>query len=137
MKNIAGLCLSSNLVFIKGDIKCAEDIRQALQIHSIDCILHFAASSHVQDSFSDPVGFAHNNATGTLILLDAVRTHGEIKRFIHVSTDEVYGSTGGKTVEEDHALEPTNPYSASKAAAEMSVRAYQTSFSDTGHHRQK
>ena len=128
LKNIASLRSMSNFEFIKGDIRCTQDLQQVLHNHNIDCVLHFAASSHVQESFDNTVKFAHNNATGTLNLLDAVRAYGKIQRFIHVSTDEVYGSTRGTMMDEDQALMPTNTYSASKAAAEMYVRAYQKSF---------
>ena len=128
IKNVAGLALNSNFCFVKGDITCAEDVRAALETYDVDCVLHFAASSHVQDSFDNPIGFCDNNVKGTLVILEAIRNYGKIQRFIHVSTDEVYGQTEGKIADESHILKPTNPYSASKAAAEMLVTAYQKSF---------
>lgn len=90
--------------------------------------MHFAASSHVQNSFSDGATFTINNVVGTQTLLEAMRDHGKIARFIHVSTDEVYGETNGDFVDETKQFLPTNPYSASKAAAEMYVHAYSKSF---------
>ena len=82
------------------------------------------ALSHVQDSFDDPLGFHHNNSTATLVVLQAIREYAKIQRFIHISTDEVYGQTEGAAAKESCALRPTKPDSASKAAAEMSVKAY-------------
>ena len=128
IKNIAGLDSSSNFYFVKGDITCAEDVQAALETYNIDCVLHFAALSHVQDSFSNPMRFYETNIKGTLVVLEAIRAYGKIARFIHVSTDEVYGQTEGAVADESHSLKPTNPYSASKAAAEMLVTAYQKSF---------
>ena len=95
----------------------------------MDCVIHFAASSHVQKSFTDAFDFTENNVLGTHILLDIVQKYGKVKRFIHVSTDEVYGETQGvQAVEETTPLAPTNPYAASKAAAEMYVMAYRKSY---------
>ncbi len=128
LKNIAGLDSKSNFCFVKGDITCPQDVKAALETHDIDCVLHFAAFSHVQDSFGDPMAFYENNVKGTLVVLEAMRAYGKVQRFIHVSTDEVYGSTEGAVADESHTLMPTNPYSASKAAAEMLVTAYHKSF---------
>jgi len=94
-------------------------------------IIHFAASTHVDNSFGNSLEFTRNNVLGTHILLEAARVYGRIRRFIHVSTDEVYGETAtdavtGKT--ERDVLMPTNPYAASKAGAEMLVNAYKISF---------
>ncbi|EFX05924.1 putative rhamnose biosynthesis enzyme 2 [Grosmannia clavigera kw1407] len=100
----------------------------ALSDHNIDCILHFAACSHVQNSFNDQHSFTLNNVIGTHNLLECVRKRGRITRFIHVSTDEVYGETPDESVDESKQFLPTNPYSASKAAAEMYVYAYFKSF---------
>lgn len=128
IKNIAGLALNSNFCFVQGDITCAEDVTAGLETYDVDCVLHFAASSHVQDSFDNPMGFCDTNVKGTLVILEAIRNYGKIQRFIHVSTDEVYGQTDGEVADESHILKPTNPYSASKAAAEMLVTAHQKSF---------
>ena len=96
--------------------------------HDIDCVMHFAASSHVQNSFEDPSSFTYNNVVATQRLLDTVRSQGRVRRFVHVSTDEVYGDADEESVDETQQFMPTNPYSASKAAAEMYVWAYAKAF---------
>ena len=92
----------------------------------IETIMHFAAQSHVDNSFGNSLSFTQNNVYGTHTLLESARRWGKIKRFLHVSTDEVYGEasfSNGAASTEHATLEPTNPYSASKAAAEMLVKA--------------
>jgi len=90
-------------------------------------VLHFAASTHVDNSFSSSVSFTENNVMGTHVLLECCRIYGKVKRFIHVSTDEVYGGEGLLQTE-DSTPAPTNPYACSKAAAEFLVRGYVKSF---------
>ena len=93
-----------------------------------DCVIHMAAESHVDNSFGNSIEFTLSNTLGTHTLLEASRVN-EVPLFIHVSTDEVYGEVlEGRSREED-VLDPSNPYSASKAGAEMIVRSYQYSFS--------
>jgi dTDP-glucose 4,6-dehydratase len=128
LANISCLRQLDHFTFIEGDITSVKAVSQTLSTHDVDCVMHFAASSHVQHSFEDAATFTHNNVIGTQILLDCVRRHGRVNRFVHVSTDEVYGETNGETVDETHQFLPTNPYSASKAAAEMYVHAYAKSF---------
>lgn len=128
LKNIDPLFALPNFSFVKGDVGSAADVLAVLETYNVDCILHFAAYSHVDDSFGNPVAFESNNATATLVLLETVRKYGKIRRLIHVSTDEVYGGTNGTIVDEGDKLRPTNPYSASKAGAEMHVTAYHASF---------
>lgn len=118
-------------VFVKGDILEPHLVAYVLAHHAINTVMHFAAQTHVDNSFGNSLSFTRNNVEGTHVLLEACRTHGAIKRFIHVSTDEVYGTADATTEgrrEDDAVLAPTNPYSASKAAAEMVVRAYHTSY---------
>ena len=98
-----------------------------LQKHQIDTVLHFAAHTHVDLSFGNSLAFTLNNTYGTHILLEACRSYANIKRFVNVSTDEVYGESLSK-VQEDSVLEPTNPYAAAKAGAEMMAKAYHQSF---------
>ena len=83
----------------------------------------------MDNSFGNSFQFTQNNIFGTHVLLESAKTHG-IKRFVHVSTDEVYGEgeTDEKPMEEEHVLEPTNPYAATKAAAEFLVKSYHRSF---------
>lgn len=128
MTNIDCLKAYPNFAFIKGDITSPDAISRALSEHNIDCIMHFAACSHVQNSFNDQASFTLNNVIGTQNLLDCARRHRKIRRFIHVSTDEVYGETPDEWVNETKQFLPTNPYSASKAAAEMYVYSYYKSF---------
>ena len=91
--------------------------------------MHFAAQSHVDLSFGNSYGFTYTNVYGTHVLLESAKKVG-IGRFIHISTDEVYGEVreGGDDLLESSILAPTNPYAASKAAAEMLVQSYQKSF---------
>lgn len=128
MANVDCLMPFANFQFVQGDITSPETVERVLSEHNIDCIMHFAACSHVQNSFHDQHSFTLNNVVGTQILLEAARRHGIVKRFIHVSTDEVYGEAAVDLVDETVQFLPTNPYSASKAAAEMYVYAYYKSF---------
>ena len=125
-------CLESfpNFHFVQDDLTDEAAVSRALAQHDIDCVMHFAACSHVQNSFEDPSSFTLNNVVATERLLNAVRNHGpaRVRRFIHVSTDEVYGDSADRPVDETQQFMPTNPYSASKAAAEMYVWAYSKSF---------
>jgi len=117
-----------NYKFIKGNIRSGEFINYLFKTEEIDTILHFAAQTHVDNSFGNSFKFTQDNVFGTHTLLEAAKVHG-IKRFIHVSTDEVYGeSAATDDVVEDTILEPTNPYAATKAAAEFLVKAYYKSF---------
>ena len=95
----------------------------------IDTILHFAAYSHVDQSFTDSLRFTMSNVYGTHVLLECARITG-ISRLIHISTDEVYGQVveGMTDRTEESNLQPRNPYAATKAAAEMLVEAYKTSY---------
>jgi UDP-glucose 4,6-dehydratase len=119
-----------NYHFVKGDIKDTSLIKSLLDKYEVDTIVHFAAQSHVDTSFTNPLLYTQDNIVGTHSMLEAVRSYGNIKRFIHISTDEVYGENanddGVKT--EESLLKPTNPYAASKAAAEMLVHSYMHSY---------
>ena len=123
---------SSRYNLIKGNI-CSEDlVSHILKYYNIDTIIHFAAQSHVQNSFTDALQYTKDNVTGTHTLLECCRKYGKIEKFIHVSTDEVYGEslldiTESKKTEHS-LLCPTNPYAASKAAAELIVHSYIKSF---------
>jgi UDP-glucose 4,6-dehydratase len=88
-----------------------------------DCVVHLAAESHVDNSFGNSLRFTQSNTLGTHALLEACRLN-KVARFLHVSTDEVYGEIANGLHSEDDALNPTNPYSASKAAADMIVNSY-------------
>lgn len=120
---------ASNYKFIKGDITSSDLVNYVIDENKIDTIMHFAAQTHVDNSFGNSFQFTHHNIMGTHVLLESAKNHG-IKRFIHVSTDEVYGEGEASESEmmEDHILEPTNPYAATKAGAEFLVKAYHRSF---------
>lgn len=132
LKNLNPSKLSPNFEFIKGDIASADLVNFILLSQSIDTIMHFAAQTHVDNSFGNSFEFTKNNIYGTHVLLEACKElKGQIKRFIHVSTDEVYGETDEDALVGNHEasqLLPTNPYSATKAGAEMLVMAYARSY---------
>ena len=107
--------------FIRGDIRDANAVREALPGH--DAIVHFAAESHVDRSVNDSGIFVETNVLGTQRLLDAALALG-IDRFVHVSTDEVYGSIDDGEWDEQEPLLPNSPYSASKAGSDLLVRSY-------------
>lgn len=123
---------SSNYILIKGNLQDFEQVKQILQDHEITHVIHFAAQSHVQDSFTDALRYTNDNIVGTHNLLEASRLYGNLKRFIHVSTDEVYGESMN-CEEEQHKTEqsvlcPTNPYAATKGGAELLAQSYNHSF---------
>ena len=123
--------LQKHTQFIKGDIQSADLLNFILPDEAIDTVMHFAAQTHVDNSFGNSLAFTLNNTYGTHVLLEAARVYGGVRRFIAVSTDEVYGeSSVGREdgCNEASTLEPTNPYSAAKAGAEMMVKAYMTSY---------
>ncbi|KAA0065004.1 trifunctional UDP-glucose 4,6-dehydratase/UDP-4-keto-6-deoxy-D-glucose 3,5-epimerase/UDP-4-keto-L-rhamnose-reductase RHM2-like [Cucumis melo var. makuwa] len=131
IKNLGPSQTSPNFRFIKGDIVSADLINYLLVAEEIDTIMHFAAQTHVDNSFGNSFEFTNNNIYGTHVLLEACKVTQRIKRFIHVSTDEVYGETDLETDignPEASQLLPTNPYSATKAGAEMLVMAYHRSY---------
>jgi len=109
--------------FIKGDITDSKVVGE-IAARGVDAVVNFAAESHVDRSIDDPAPFIENNIKGTQVLLEAARRHG-LKKFVQVSTDEVYGSLGpeGK-FDEGSPLAPNSPYSASKASADLLCRAY-------------
>jgi dTDP-glucose 4,6-dehydratase len=116
--------------FVKGNI-CDEDlVGYIIKQYDFDVVFHFAAMSHVDNSFNDPKKFTLNNVYGTHVLLDKFRELKPDVEFIHFSTDEVYGesTTDVPFSEDTGVLKPTNPYSASKAAAEMIVQSYINSY---------
>lgn len=131
LKNIDLSKSSPNFKFVKGDIGSADLVNYLLLTEGIDTIMHFAAQTHVDNSFGNSFEFTKNNIYGTHVLLEACKVAGTIKRFIHVSTDEVYGETDADAKVGNHEasqLLPTNPYSATKAGAEMLVMAYGQSY---------
>lgn len=131
LKNLNPSHPSPNLKFVKGDIACSDLVNFLLVTEEIDTIMHFAAQTHVDNSFGNSFEFTNNNIYGTHVLLEASNITQCIKRFVHVSTDEVYGETDMETDignPEASQLLPTNPYSATKAGVEMLVMAYHRSY---------
>lgn len=113
------------------DLSDAHKVNRAVRAFLPDVIFHLAAETHVDRSFGNSLEFTHSNVLGTHNLLEAARNAGSVSLFVHMSTDEVYGSGADASVAhspETSILIPTNPYSASKAAAEMQVVAYAHSF---------
>ena len=122
---------SSRYKFIKGNLCSSDLIDFILNTYNIDTIIHFAAQSHVQNSFDDSLQYTQDNILGTHTLLEICRKYGKIDKFIHVSTDEVYGESlfnNDTKKDENSILCPTNPYAATKAAAEMIATSYYHSF---------
>lgn len=120
--------ISDRYVFIKGNIRDSKLVNDILKRNSITHIIHFAAQSHVQNSFKDVSIFIKDNIDGTQTLLECSRQYGKLDKFIHVSTDEVYGEALYKKKTEQSILCPTNPYAASKAGAELLAQAYCHSY---------
>jgi dTDP-glucose 4,6-dehydratase len=119
--NLAPVATHPRLRFMKGDIT-DESLVADLMV-GIDAVVHFAAESHVDRSILGADPFVVTNVVGTQILLQAA-LEAEVSRFVHISTDEVYGSIESGSWREDHVLEPNSPYAASKASADLLVRAY-------------
>jgi dTDP-glucose 4,6-dehydratase len=114
--------------FVRGDIASGPLVGEIVRSEGIEAVLHLAAESHVDRSILEPAVFIETNVRGTQVLLEAARELG-VKRFLHVSTDEVYGSLGPEgRFTEDTPLAPTSPYSASKAASDLLALAYHRTF---------
>ena len=121
LENLAPVSESDRYSFVHGDILDAELLDATLP--GIDAIVHFAAESHVDRSVTDAGSFVETNVVGTQRLLDAAMRAGT-PRFVHVSTDEVYGSIAEGSWDEARPLEPNSPYSASKAGSDLLVRSF-------------
>lgn len=123
---------SDKYKLVKGNLCDTDLVNHILKEYKITHVIHFAAQSHVQNSFGDSLVFTKDNILGTHILLECCRKYGKIERFIHVSTDEVYGESMN-SVDEKHKTEhsilcPTNPYAATKAGAELIAQSYNHSY---------
>jgi dTDP-glucose 4,6-dehydratase len=130
LENLSGLSSSPRYHFIRADIADASAMEQLIG-KGVETIVNFAAESHVDRSIEDPDAFIKTNILGTVVLLEALRKVFPKRkiRFLHVSTDEVYGSLGESgAFTEETPLAPNSPYSASKASADMMVRAYHHTF---------
>ena len=121
VRNLDPVRGDSRLRFVEGDI-CDAALVDRL-VEEADVVVHFAAESHVDRSIEGAADFVETNVRGTQTLLDAARRH-PVERFVHVSTDEVYGSIESGSWTEEEPLLPNSPYSASKAASDLMARAY-------------
>ena len=123
---------NSRYKLIKGNLCSYDLVRHIINDYKIDYVIHFAAQSHVQNSFEDSLQYTKDNIEGTHTLLEVCRRYKNIKKFIHVSTDEVYGESMIEDDEnkktENSILCPTNPYAATKAGAELIAQSYYHSF---------
>ena len=125
--NLAKLLKKENFTVLKADISKAEELDGIWQ-ESFDYVINFAAESHVDRSILNPNLFFENNVLGTLNLLNKCLKHPP-RLFVQISTDEVYGSIPEpKKADENHPLAPNNPYSASKSAADLAIRAYRKTY---------
>ncbi len=121
LANLAPVADSPRYSFVHGDIRDSVVVEQAMD--GVDAVVHFAAESHVDRSVREASIFVETNVLGTQRLLDAAIRAG-VKKFVHVSTDEVYGTIPEGSWKEDHLLEPNSPYSASKAGSDLVARSY-------------
>src|SRR3954452_24288663 len=121
LQNLAPVSSDPRLTFVRGSIRDFALVNDL--VADTDVVVHFAAESHVDRSIQGAADFVQTNVIGTSTLLDAARRTGVV-RFVHVSTDEVYGSISSGSWSEDEPLWPNSPYSASKAASDLMARAY-------------
>jgi dTDP-glucose 4,6-dehydratase len=126
LANLKGIREGLSYKFVKGDICDATALEAAMK--GSDVVVHFAAESHVDRSIYEPAPVIETNITGTFVLLQVARKIS-IERFVHISTDEVYGDMqAGAFADEDSQLRPSSPYSASKASSDLLVRSYVRTF---------
>ncbi|MBI4136618.1 dTDP-glucose 4,6-dehydratase [Candidatus Roizmanbacteria bacterium] len=128
LENLSDIVGNQNYSFVKGDIADVSLLDSLLP--DIDTVVHFAAESHVDRSILEPADFVKTNVLGTQVLLDASVKHG-VKRFHHISTDEVFGELPLDSTEkfnENTSYNPSSPYAASKAASDHLVRAYARTY---------
>jgi dTDP-glucose 4,6-dehydratase len=121
LTNLAECADDPRLHFVRGDIRDPDVVAELMT--GTDVVVHFAAESHVDRSIAGAADFVSTNVVGTQVLLEAALERG-VSRFVHVSTDEVYGSIDEGAWRETHPLEPNSPYSASKAASDLLARSY-------------
>lgn len=128
LENLSDVESDPRYSFIKGDICNPEAVEEAM--HAVDIVVHFAAESHVDRSIMEPASFVLTNVVGTQVLLDAALKN-KVRKFHHVSTDEVFGALkldSGEKFTESTPYDPHSPYSASKAGSDHLVRAYHDTF---------
>jgi dTDP-glucose 4,6-dehydratase len=121
LENLDDVAADPRYRFIRGDICDRQAVARAIE--GCQAVVNFAAETHVDRAIGDPASFLHTDILGVYVLLEAARQAG-VKRFVQVSTDEVYGPIAAGSAREDGPLNPTNPYSASKAGGELLARSY-------------
>jgi len=128
LRNLDEVAKDSRYSFVKGDIADSVQVDQLFETHAFDAVVNFAAETHVDRSILDSAPFVRTNIEGTRCLLEASRRH-KVSKFIQISTDEVYGSLGPTgAFREDTSLDPSSPYSASKASADFLALAYHKTY---------
>lgn len=127
LSNLNNIAEGQGYFFVEGDICDRNLLDQVFEKHKIDCVLNFAAETHVDNSISGPGIFVQTNIFGTYTLLEVAKSH-DVKLFLQISTDEVYGSIDKGYVRENALLNPSSPYSASKASADLLAVAYYKTF---------
>jgi dTDP-glucose 4,6-dehydratase len=126
--NIAAFADDPRYRFVHADVCDAKEVDRVIEEEQPDAIIHFAAESHVDRSILSPAPVFETNLRGTFALLEAVR-HRKVPRYVHISTDEVYGSIDGPyEADEDYPLKPSSPYSASKAGSDLLTLSYFKTF---------
>src|SRR5712691_1526144 len=126
--NLADLEGDPRFRFVRLDVGAEEAVAALVAEERIEAVVHCAAETHVDRSLVDQAPFVHTNVHGTLALLEAVRGRQGFRRFVQVSTDEVYGPVATGRTSEAASLCPSSPYAASKAAADAFVQAYATTY---------
>ena len=124
-ENLEGVLRDSRVTFVEGDITDPDVTDETLR--GANAVVHLAAESHVDRSITGARTFFETNVVGTQTLLESARRH-QVERFVHVSTDEVYGSIAEGSWSEDHILEPNSPYSSSKAGSDLAALAYHRTY---------
>lgn len=121
--------IADKITFVEGDIADQNLVTKLVEEHAIDAVINFAAESHVDNSISDATPFLHTNVIGTQAIIEVIKEHPHV-RLVHISTDEVYGDIGDgdPSCTVGDKLNPSSPYAASKAAAEMFVLAARRTF---------
>ncbi len=128
LENLAPVAADARYRFVRANICDADAVEAAFQEFQPDSVVHFAAESHVDRSILSPKPVIDTNFVGTFVLLEAARRHG-VRRFVHVSTDEVYGSIDAPhEADESYPLRPSSPYSASKAGSDLLALSYFTTY---------
>jgi dTDP-glucose 4,6-dehydratase len=128
LKNVQEVSADPRYQFIRGDIANVDEVRAVFENNSIDAVVNFAAETHVDRSIEDSLPFFQTNVMGTRCLLEFARKHG-VQKFVQISTDEVYGSLGPEgAFREDSPIEPSSPYSSSKAGADLLALSFHKTY---------